>query len=1278
MNNPFFPTEDVELIRNGQVVFRGALLLADISGFTGITELLAQSGKHGTEQLTALLNNYFDRMLTIVGEYSGSVITFSGDSLLVRFTEDIKALACAGKMLESMEFFRDITVLDNRFTLRAKVVVGVGEWNQYIIGNSQRSHVLLSGGLIKELARRERDASGGDLIHFHSSAEASSTQLYAASEDNNAFLSPGSRRLYGEHRSVTAIFLNVHTDMYGHEVIENFQRLYLDISATVSRFGGYMHHIDDMFSSGSRIFILFGAPVSQGNDTLNAVLAMRESFSGTQNLHGFTISCGIDTGYAFSGMVGNDKRKQYTVIGDPVNTAARLADNTEIGTITVSESVYNRTFPNLEFTELPGISVKGKNKPLKRFKPLGRLTTIHDSIPFVGRENELAEIIDLINRSNGTILLTGNAGIGKTVLLDRLSAILSKKGFSVVRGARTKHGPASEILITLISHICGITLDMDKAALTEQLHNHLTALGNEQLLMREVYLARMLFGIGFSHRMFDALSPKLRRENLLDAITLLIQELPDPLFVVVEDIHYSSHEEITSLKEVIQAVLRNSGKRVSFLLSSRPDEHSFFKDDTGVSRYHLKGLERDQSFELISGAMGEVPIESEILEALTDRSRGNPFFLVQFLLYLKEKQLIVLRNNCWERTGKSSLESLPESIFSMIMTRIDALAESTRESLKVASVVGVKFSESILRRIIRKNVHPDLMESSRAGLTYALKYSELEYIFSHMLIRDVAYDSMLRERRRWVHGDIGRILEKTNLNTAEDLSRILAYHFENAEEWEKALSYSISAGKLAADEYRNQEAIDHYNTGIRIIEEHLSEHEQDLTECVFQSGQVRERIGEYPEAMECYKRAIDLSTDPSLAGDATMSLADILFTRGNLEEGLKLVDDYSDNIGKEDKPQELRIAAYRAWISCVSGDIDAAMEMALRAVEIGESLTGISELKKARKLGHALNTLATVHWAKSEYSRAKELYERAIEIALCNGMKREAAITYGNIGLVLQKQGKFREAVEGMKKQLKMSTEVGDKLIILGAHGELGMTYAELGNYERALHHGSKQKELAELLNVPHDTLLACNCLAGVHNAMGHREPAMEYAEKALKLSRESSFEREEAQALYTLGLLKEETGEFNSALELFREAEILAEGVQYYSLLQTIWLRMAEILIRTKMLDQSQEALTKAAALSEKTGMQTDMAAYAFTLGELRAARGQMDEAIRSCKEGIEIYKKLDAKPALADRYRSFALLLSKTDKEYSSEAEQNMKKAADLYREMKLPNRVQECVLP
>lgn len=1267
----------MELIRNGQGIFHGSLLLGDISGFTALTELLAKAGKDGTEELTILLNDYFDRMLTIVEKYHGSVITFSGDSLLVRFNMEEDALKCAGQMLEAMDYFRDMTLLGNVFTLKAKVVVVDGQWNQYIIGDSQRAHILLSGGLIRELALRESKASADALIHFKSSMKASSVPVPPPLVKNEAFVSPGSKRIFGEHRSVTAVFLTVHTEESGHRVIENFQKLYIDIARTVRRFGGYLHHIDDMLPRGSRILILFGAPVSHGNDTLNSLLAVTDIFEGERDRYGFMISCGIDAGYAFSGIVGNEKRKQYTVIGDSVNTAARLAENTAVGTVYVSENVYNRVHTHFSFTELPGIHVKGKNKPLKRFMPAGRLETAYNPVPFVGREKELKTVVDLLKESNQTILVSGNAGIGKSCFLDKLSEILSATGFIVARAGRTRHGPVNEILISLVENICGISSNKDKAAILKTLHSYLSRSAIPELVKREIFLARMLFSIDVADKTFDAMTPKLRLENLVEAIALLVGSLKRPACVIVEDIHYSDLEEIESLQEVIHATSVNPASQLSFIFSTRPDDRNFFKDRKTVFQCVIHGMEPQQSVELLAGVAEKNSIAGEILTVLTERAKGNPFFLVQFFYYLKEKRLILLRNGTWEKNGNSSLEELPESIFSMIMARIDALTDSTRQSIKVASVAGFKFDENIISMILERSVRIQLIEASEAELISSVRQSVMEHVFNHMLIRDVAYDSMLRERRRLVHRDIGLILEK-GYSTEKNLSRTLAYHFINAEEWKKAVKYSMDAGRLAAEEYRNREALEHYSNGIAIIEKHTPDVTTSLAECYFLKGSIKELTGDYPDAMTCYTRTEDLSTDLSLTGNAVLGMAELLYTQGKLEEALKKVDDLNVKLvaaHNSDTTFDLKIAAFRAWTYCVEGKIDQAMKNALIAVEIGESLEGLPELVKAKKLGHALNTLATVHWVKGEYSSAGKLYERAIEIALENGMKREAALTYGNIGLVLEKQGKYREAVQGMEKQLKISREVGDKLLILSAQGELCTVHAQMGNYKEALSFSHRQIKLAESINAVHDIILGYNHRAAIHSSMGDQEAAFTFAGKALELSRSSSYEREEAYALSVLGEIKTKEGDLESAMKLLTKAGQLAENVHSYPLLQEIYLKTARIMISEENYDKSKEILSEVCDILKKTEMKTDSAVYHCILGELLAAKGSMEEAFQNFETGASVLRDLEARPSLARAYKSFGRLLKKLNCGNITRSPEYMKKAADLYLEMELPEEAVKC---
>ena len=398
-----------------------------------------------------------------------------------------------------------------------------------------------------------------------------------------------------------------------------------------------------------------------------------------------------------------------------------------------------------------------------------------------------------------------------------------------------------------------------------------------------------------------------------------------------------------------------------------------------------------------------------------------------------------------------------------------------------------------------------------------------------------------------------------------------------------------------------------------------------------------------------------------------MSLAEIHYNRGELVKGLELVGDIERrlkdlNVGN--KILQLKISTYRSWCHCISGKMDSAKIQALKAVEIGDSLSPEdgSPSARVREMGHALNTLATVHWAKSEYPRARKLYERAVRIALDNGPKREAAITYGNIGLVLEKQGRFKQAAEYMKKQLYVSREIGEKLITTAAHGELGMVYASLGNFEQALYHFNRQKQISELLGALHRTL-------------GKSVQAKRYLKQAISLSKQFSIHRELGRATFISAQLKKDTQEYEASIDLLSQAETMAENTHITSLLQIIYIEKADVFLSLDKLDDSLNMLKKAQAAGEKTQMQTGIAGQLCVLGKYLFLRGEYDEAKLKFKHSMRIYAELDAKPYLAQAYQTYAGFLSGKNEMNDFEAETYLRKAADLYRKLKLTDKVKEC---
>ncbi len=1237
-DNPFFPEEDVDLILNGQSVFTGALLLADISGFTEITESLTRGGKKGVEELSSLLNRCFDSMIGAIHAHGGSVLSFSGDSILARFNSGVSGESCGKQLLAAMEEFRRVVILGERFSIRVKAVAGTGSWNQYILGSPSRAHMIVTGGLVRELAARENTASPGELILLRSAAEPLPEVLKPPEVSPGSFLSPGSERTHGEYRPVTPVFVTARCPS-SRWCIEGLQDLVTSIQDIIEEHGGYLHHIDDLVAGGTRLMALFGAPVSHGRDTVSAVEAALGIAGGSYG-H-FRVSCGIDTGFVFAGMIGNESRKRYTVIGDPVNTAARLSETVADSGVAVSEAVAGASSREIRYGPPAAVTLKGKSTVQRAFPAVGAVPRDKGSA-FVGRENELARLLELAESGGGPVLLYGGAGVGKSTLTHRFADEISREFPRVMKGFAGERRSGASIMGSLLMNACGIEPGMSPEEKWKRLAELTDGTGDQQLKRREPFLAGMLLRLEVDDPGFLRVPPKLRRENLVDALVILLARRGTA--VIVEDAHRAGEEELELLMEVITGVRQRS--KVFFLLTARPEGEPAIPSETVPERINLEGLSDQESDALLLVHSGGSPLEENIASLLKEKARGNPFFLVQFLLYLKDRNLIKEENGMWIRCGEESLEQLPESVFSMIMARIDTLAERTRESLKVASVVGMRFSEPLLSSVVNRSVHTELSESMKAGLTFVNSYAELEHIFSHMLIRDVAYDSLLTERRRELHREIGGHLEKMNPGGGSE--PFLAEHFLKGEVWEKAAEYSVKAGELAAEEYRNSQALDHFHTAEAVLAEHLPEEKQALARCCLLSGNVLDRVGSYETALEYYGRTVASSRTPELTLKALLSMADIIFNQGSLDESMELIAEVEALVEQsEGDHMDIRThaEAFKAWTYCIKGEIQRAEKHALKAVELGENLTGITGYEKARKLGHALNTLATVHWAKSELDKARELYERAIELALENGLKREAAVTWGNIGLTLEKQGRYQEAVESIEKQLRTSSEIGEKLLILSAHGDLGMTYAMMGDFSRALEHTSRQLELSAAMKVGHDRHLALNHMAELHIASGRLEEAEAFLVQAGELLKEKYMERAEAHTLFTSARLAVEKGEPEKALELFDRSLEISRRIQSLSFQHRILLEKGSILLSLGRVEEAGLAAGESDEIAGKTGMETAAAGTDSLQGRVSCAEGDLTEGLRKLRRACDTYRRLGTRYLLAVNLRWLGELLGEEE---------------------------------
>lgn len=1234
--NPLLPG-NIGKVREGKSVFHGSLLFADISGFTELTGKLALHGKRGTEELCEILNSFFSSMYGIVEEHGGSVIYSAGDSLMVSFPSDSATSACAKTMMERMEEFGRLSTIGGCFSLGIKTILGYGSWGVFVVGDATVARLVLTGELIEKMALAEETAARGETVSVTSTLPVSIAARPPELLPDSAFLIPGTENLQGEHRSISAIFLNVTGYDPASPPVDLIRQLYTDISGTTMKYRGVVQMVDSVLTGGFRVFLLFGAPRSYGSDLIQGVQAGLDIMDRLSGLEGLQVRMGMDNGYAFAGVIGNSWRKNYTVIGEVVNTAARIADSAEPGSFLVSDRVYRMSRNDFVCVEKGDARLRGVGGTLRLFSPCRRRPDPVYSYRFVGRENETAELMNRVHSGGCLALLEGEAGIGKTRFLDRLKDLLAGKGFTVPAGSSSEHGQTDEILASLVGDMAGMLHGDSRAVKKSRLYYLIHELEDSSgiLSRREPFLGRMLFSIEYPESDYDRLPPRLRRENLLDGICDLIGSMAGPVCVILDNLHNCTDEDLEAVEYICRKVLGRSDADVSFVLSRRPEDRLLFESgDPEPAKMTLGNLNEKARDDLMLNILEGHPLEGPLDELIVKRAGGNPFYLMQFLLYLMEESLITLKEDIWERTADYSDNRLPESIFSMVMARIDRLEKQARRSLRIGSVMGMRFDQEIVGRVAETDARPSLSECSDAGLIYRSELRALEFVFSHTLIKDVTYDSILRKRRKSIHGTVGSILEEIHQQEPETVCPVLAHHFQTAGIWDKALDYNIMAGEKAWSEYRNGNAVQHYSSAVMIMEQHPEDLPDKRACCFRELGRIHDRLGEYDLALEYYDKALGTSSDIEFMADVSLMKADIRYTQGHVDESLAMLNDVEEAIHRsgEDHPLlTIRIECFRAWVYCVTGKIGIAMEKALKAIELSEALTGVAEREKKHRSGFAYNTLATVHWANGDYSSAGCYYQKALSIARDQELKREMAVTWGNIGLVSLKSGDVNEAVDSFSRQLSLAGQIGDKLIFLSSKGYLSMGQASLGQFSRAMETARAFLEHAEELPSMQDILIACNQLGLISLAMGNGIDALAYAERTLNMPGGRPYDRERGNALLIMGMYLLEEDDATGAEEMWKRAGELARKIQSKNLL----LNVITVFIARRREERDSngvtEMLLEAESLVDQMGVGSSGGRINLLRGMGSLLLGEREKAITETDRAVSYFRERGLRPALA-----------------------------------------------
>ena len=735
----------------------GSALFADISGFTPLTEALAAElgAQRGAEELTVNIGRVFHAVIGELDEFGGDVIYFAGDAITCWIDGDDGTLACAAAIAMQAAIERTgliVTPGGTEVRLAMKVAVAVGTARRFVVGDPEIQLIdVLAGRLMDDLAAAEHSAEKGDVILEQSAVERlgdrvtlgerredhDTGRLHAVLERLNVpaprspvveppplpedlvrpWLLPavyerlrtGRGEFLTELRPAIPVFLKFSGIDYDDDVdaagkLDEFVR---GAQKILTGYGGNVLQLT-LGDKGAYLYGVFGSPIAHEDDAARAAAAAIELRDLEKTMAARNIQIGVTRGTLRSGTYGHRMRRTFVCLGDEVNLSARLMSAAPPGRIYVSERIQQGAGDSFIWERLPDMQVKGKAQPVPVYALNGSLERASRrktrfELRLVGRRQELATLhanLADANAGRGRILgIAAEAGMGKSRLVAEFVRSARRRGHLVAFGECQAFGTNTGYFVfrEIWRRLLLLEDDDPEAAQVAHLQAQLARI--DPALVARAPLLDAVLGLSIPDtdltRSFDARLRKASLEDLL-ATCLAARARDEPLVIVLEDCHWIDELSLDLLRALARA---SAGLRVLFVLAYRPtatpggglglDGLPLFDEIA------LESLDDEDAAAVVRSKLQQVlgpnaSASDELARLVTDRAGGNPLYIEELISYVAGRGI--------DPSDPAAVRNLqlPESLHTIVLSRIDTVPEAPRRTMKVASVVGRVFRAPML------------------------------------------------------------------------------------------------------------------------------------------------------------------------------------------------------------------------------------------------------------------------------------------------------------------------------------------------------------------------------------------------------------------------------------------------------------------------------------------------------------------------------------------------------------------------------------------------------
>jgi class 3 adenylate cyclase/tetratricopeptide (TPR) repeat protein len=600
---------------------------------------------------------------------------------------------------------------------------------------------------------------------------------------------------------------------------------------------GYDGFIGDFRGDG--ILAYFGYPRAHEDDAERTVRAGLDIIAAVARLETpaaepLAVRIGIATGLVVVGDLSREGAlRERAVVGETPNLAARLQALAEPGTVVVAASTRRLLGDLFRLRDLGLHEVKGIAEPVAAWAVEGvsasesRFEAVRAAglTDFIGREDELDFLLErqrLAWKGEGQIvLISGEAGIGKSRLAAALAERVAGEPYAHLRYQCSPYHTNSALrpFIAQLERAAGFKADDTSAQRLDKLEAILAVDASRVQAVAPLFAALLSIPPGERYPPL-ALSPTQHRRRTLAALLDQIEGLArqQPILLSFEDVHWA---DATSLELLDLTVERVRQLPVLALFTFRPEFEPPWVGLPNVGTLALSRLDRDDVASMVARVTGGRVLPAEVMKQIVAKTDGNPLFVEELTKAVLEAGILVADADGYRLDGPLPPLAIPETLQDSLMARLDRLA-SVREIAQIGAAIGREFSYSLVQALVAREENAlkhALAQLEQAELVFRRgEPPDAVYSFKHALVRDAAYESLLKSRRQQLHGQIARALEQRFADTVASQPELVAQHFTEAGLVEPAIDYWLKAGHLALSRSANAEAVKHLRQGIELTQ----------------------------------------------------------------------------------------------------------------------------------------------------------------------------------------------------------------------------------------------------------------------------------------------------------------------------------------------------------------------------------------------------------------------------------------------------------------------------